>query len=77
MAIAVIGIDLGKNSCSLAGLDESGAVIKRRRMHRESILRFTMDLPPGVVAMEACCGAHHLGRLLKAQGRAVRLMSPE
>ena len=77
MAIAVIGIDLGKNSCSLAALDESGAVIKRRRMHRESILRFTTDLPPCVVAMEACCGAHHLGRLLKAQGHAVRLMSPE
>jgi transposase len=27
--------------------------------------------------MEACCGAHHLGRLLKAQGHEVRLMSPE
>ena len=27
--------------------------------------------------MEACCGAHHLGRLLAAQGHEVRLMSPE
>src|SRR5690242_7913222 len=27
--------------------------------------------------MEACCGAHHLGRLLAAQGHTVRLMSPE
>ena len=27
--------------------------------------------------MEACCGAHHLGRLLEAQGHRVRLMSPE
>ena len=31
----------------------------------------------GVVAMEACCGAHHFGRLLVAQGHEVRLMSPE
>ena len=27
--------------------------------------------------MEACCGAHHLGRVLRAQGHEVRLMSPE
>jgi len=33
MKIAVLGIDLGKNSCSVVGLDEVGAVIKRRRMH--------------------------------------------
>jgi hypothetical protein len=30
-----------------------------------------------VVAMEACCGAHHLGRVLRAQSNEVRLMSPE
>ena len=77
MAIAVLGIDLGKNSCSLAGLDERGAVIKRRRMRRESILAFTAALPSCIVAMEACCGAHQLGRLLTAQGHTVRLMSPE
>src|SRR5262249_52221219 len=29
------------------------------------------------VAMEACCGAHHLGRQIAEQGHRVRLMSPE
>jgi transposase len=77
MSIAVLGIDLGKNSCSLAGLDERGAVTRRRRMRPESIPKLTAALPPCVVAMEACCGAHHLGRLLTAQGHTVRLMSPE
>ena len=77
MHIAVLGIDLGKNSCSLAGLDETGRVVLRRRMRRDSILLFASKLPPCVVAMEACCGAHHLGRLLEARGHAVRLMSPE
>src|SRR5215217_1493154 len=77
MSITVLGIDLGKNSCSLAGLDERGAVVKRRRMRRQSIARFTATLPPCIVAMEACCGAHHIGRLLTAQGHTVRLMSPE
>ena len=75
--IAVLGIDLGKNSCSVAGLDSSGAVVKRRRMRPGSIPAFTSDLPPCVVAMEACCGAHHLGRLPQAQGHQIRLMSPE
>ena len=77
MSIVTLGIDLGKNSCSLAGLDERGAVVLRRRMRRESIVALTAKLPACTVAMEACCGAHHLGRLLAAQGHTVRLMSPE
>ena len=77
MQIAVLGIDLGKNSCSLVGLDNKGAVVKRRRMRPVSIVAFARSLPPCIIAMEACCGAHHLGRLLAAQGHEVRLMSPE
>jgi len=75
--IAVLGIDLGKNRCSLAGLDSSGAVVLRRKITRESMVEFTATLPPCVVAMEACCGAHFLGRAFAAQGHMVRLMSPE
>src|ERR1700760_4319327 len=74
---AVLGIDLGKNSCSLAGLDATGAVVMRRKMTREGLLAFAAGLPSCVVAMEACCGAHFLGRALEAQGHEVRLMSPE
>jgi transposase len=77
MSIAVIGIDLGKNTCSLAMLDADGAVIQRRRMRRESIPTVTRKAPGCIIAMEACCGAHYLGRLLAAQGHPVRLMSPE
>lgn len=77
MQIAVLGIDLGKNSCSVVGLDSTGAVVKRRRMRPESIAAFAERLPSCLVAMEACCGAHHLGRLLLHQGHQVRLMSPE
>ena len=77
MSIAVVGIDLGKNSCSLVGLDERGVVITRRRMRPESIVKFTAALSPCIVAMEACCGAHHLGRLVASQGHTVRLMSSE
>ncbi len=77
MQIAVLGIDLGKNSCSIVGLDVGGAVVLRRRTRREGIIKLAAKLKPFVVAMEACCGAHHLGRVLQAQGHKVRLMSPE
>src|SRR6185295_11365705 len=73
MEIAVLGIDLGKNSCSIVGFDDGGAVVLRRRM----LSSLRGKLRPCVVAMEACCGAHHLGRVLRAQGHEVRLMSPE
>lgn len=77
MRIAMLGVDLGKNSCSLVGLDEAGKVVLRRRMRRETVIAFAGKLPTCVVAMEACCGAHHMGRILAGQGHEVRLMSPE
>ena len=77
MEIAVLGIDLGKNVCSLVGLDAGGGVVLRRRMRRAAVVEFARGRSSCVVAMEACCGAHHLGRQLAAQGHKVRLMSPE
>src|SRR3712207_3353277 len=77
MNIVTLGIDLGKSSCSVVGLDKAGAVVLRRRMRRETIVGLAAKLPACTVAMEACCGAHHLGRLLAKQGHTVKLMSPE
>ena len=77
MKIAVLGIDLGKNVCSMVGLDECGAVILRRRCRRDTLIDFVSKLSLCIVAMEACCGAHHLARLFAARGHEVRLMSPE
>lgn len=77
MQIAVLGIDLGKNSCSAVGLDDAGQVVLRRRISRGALIKLAAQLPACVMAMEACCGAHHLGRALRAHGHAVRLMPPE
>ena len=73
----MFGTDLGKNTYSVAGLDVAGTVVVRRRMTREGVVAFAASLPTCVVAMEACCGAHHLGRALAAQRHTVRLMLPE
>src|SRR5215203_4680451 len=77
MQIAVLGIDLGKNSCSVVGLDAGGRVVLRRRLNRDGVVKLAAELPHCVMAMKACCGAHHLGRRLRDQGHQVRLMSPE
>jgi transposase len=77
MDIAVLGIDWGKNVCSVVGLDDGGRVLVRRRLKRPAVIEFAGQSPGCVVAMEACCGAHHLARQLAAEGHEVRLMSPE
>lgn len=77
MEIAVLGVDLGKNSCSVVGLDAAGRVVLRRRLHRDGVVGLAAGSPGCMVAMEACCGAHHLGRRLREAGHEVRLMSPE
>jgi transposase len=59
------------------GLDASGAVVMRRKVRRETLIALAEKLPRCIVGMEACCGAHHLGRLFAACGHDVRLMSPE
>jgi transposase len=75
--IAVLGVDLSKNVCSVVGLDASGAVVMRRRMRRETLIGLAEKLPACVVGMEACCGSHYLGRVFASHGHDVRLMSPE
>ena len=75
--ISVLGVDIGKNLCSLVGMDVSGKVMLRRRVRRETLIALAAKFPPCIVAMEACCGAHHLGRIFAARGHEVRLMSPE
>ena len=77
MAIVILGIDLGKNVCSLVRLNAEGAVVLRRRLRRCLVVDFVLSLSRCTVAMEACCGAHHLGRVFEEAGLEVPLMSHE
>jgi transposase len=73
-AIAVVGIDIGKNSFHVVGLDQRGAIVLRQKWSRGQVeARFT-NMPPCLIGMEACVGAHHLSRRLKALGHDARLM---
>jgi transposase len=73
-AIAFVGIDIGKNSFHVVGLDRSGAIVLRQKWSRGQVeVRFA-NMLPCLVGMEACVGAHHLSRRLKALGHDARLM---
>src|ERR1700676_4466932 len=74
MKLHVLGIDLGKTVFHLVGLDSTGRVVIRKRCSRRQLLAFTANLEVQLIGMEACSGAHFLGRALREQGHEVRLM---
>ena len=73
-AVATIGIDIGKNTFHLIGLDKMGAIVLRQKLSRSQIDARLANIPPCLIGMEACVGAHHLSRQLKAFGHDARLM---
>src|SRR5438309_11318029 len=73
-AIAVIGIDIGKNSFHVVGLDRRGAIVLRQKWSRGQVEARLGNMPPCLIGMEACVGAHHLSRKLQAHGHDARLM---
>ena len=72
--ITVVGIDIGKNSFHVVGLDRRGAIVLRQRWSRGQVEARFANMPPCLVGMEACVGAHHLSRALQALGHEARLM---
>jgi len=74
MKLQALGVDLGKTVFHLVGLDSTGRVVIRKRCSRTQLLAFTANLQVQLIGMEACSGAHFLGRALREQGHEVRLM---
>ena len=72
--VKTIGIDIGKNAFHVVGLDQRGAIVLRQRWSRRQIEVRLANMPPCLVGMEACVGAHHLSRRLQSQGHDARLM---
>jgi hypothetical protein len=72
-AIAVVGINIGKNSFHIVGHDERGAIVLRQKWSRGQVEARFVNIPPCLIGMEACVGAHHLSRKLRALGHDARL----
>lgn len=76
MQVTTIGFDIAKSVIQIHGVDAEGAVALRKRMTRAGTVQFFSRLPPCLVGMEACGGAHQWARELAAFGHDVRLISP-
>ena len=78
MSILYVGIDLAKNVFAVHGVNEAGAAeLRQPKIARGKLHALIASLPPCVIGMEACSGAHHWGRVFQAHGHTVRLMAPK
>lgn len=78
MAIVTVGIDLAKNVFAVHGVDEAGKpALVRPSVPRAKLLELIASLPPCLIGMEACSGAHHWAREFQKHGHTVRLMAPK
>ncbi len=73
--IQTIGIDLAKNVFSIHGVDAYGKCVLRKTVKRNRLLEVFANLPPCLVGMEACSGAHHWARELSKLGHTPRIMA--
>ncbi|HEX3469865.1 MAG TPA: IS110 family transposase [Silvibacterium sp.] len=74
MQIHSIGIDLGKTTFHLVALGAAGKVLVRKKFTQRQLLTYTANLQISLIGLEACSGAHFLGRALRQQGHDVRLI---
>ena len=73
-SIAFVGIDIGKNSFHVVGLDKSGGIVLRQKWSRGQVEARFANMPSCLIGMEGV-GAHHLSRKLQKLGHDTRLMS--
>jgi transposase len=76
-AVSTLGIDLAKNSFSVHGVDADAVVTVRRTVSRGKLAELVARLPPCLIGMEACSGAHEWARRFAAAGHTVKLMAPK
>ena len=78
MAIITIGIDLAKNVFAVHGVDASGKpALVRPNVKRHALPELIAKLPPCLIGIEACSGAHHWAREFAKSGHTLRLMAPK
>ncbi len=75
--IALIGIDLGKNSFHIHCQDRRGKAVYRKKFTRPKLIEFLATCPATTIAMEACGGSHFMARKLEELGHSPKLISPQ
>jgi transposase len=74
--ISVLGLAIAKLVFHVVGREESGQVVRRKRLARSTWLTVMATVPPLRIGMEACGSAHDGARCVREQGHDGRLMAP-
>ena len=75
--LSTVAIDLAKKVFHLVGTDTTGKILWRKRLSRNALMPFIAQLPPVLIGMEACGGAHYWARRFREHGHEVKLMAPQ
>ena len=75
-AVATVGIDMGKNTLHIIGLDSRGAIVLREKVSRGRISSRLANLPPCLIGIEAGMATHYVARELAALGHDVKQVPP-
>ena len=71
-----IGIDTGKNTLHLIGLDDQGAIVLREKIARGRIAARLANVPRCLIGIEAGMATHYVARELSALGHDVKQVPP-
>lgn len=77
MNISTVGLDIAKQVIQIHAVDMHGKPVIRKQLKRHQVLPFFANLPPCLIGIEACGGAHDWARRLSALGHTVKLMAPQ
>ena len=75
--LRTVAIDLAKKVFHLVGTDTTGKILWRKRLTRHALMPFIAQLPPVLIGIEACGGAHYWARRFREHGHDVKLMAPQ
>jgi transposase len=74
--INTIGLDIAKHFFQAHGVDDKGQAVVKQKLRRDNLLAWLSQVPPCVVALEACATSHYWAREIGRLGHQVRLIPP-
>ena len=75
-AVTTVGIDMGKNTLHMIGLDSRGAIVLREKVARGRIASRLANVLPCLIGIEAGLATHYVARELAALGHEVKQVPP-
>jgi transposase len=72
--ITTVGFDIAKSVFSVHGVDASGHTVLRKTVRRNKLMELIAALPPCLIGMEACGGAHEWARQFQRHGHRIGIM---